>query len=497
MKFFIEKKSPESFKTDLIAVFCHEKSGFIEQIPILKQLDKSMNGELLRQASTEKFRGKKESSLMIFTAGRIPARHILLVGMGVRTECKIGDFREAGVFIIRTAQKIKATDISICLEKEKDGDLAVMKTGAISEGAVLGGYRFDRYKNDDEDRPPPIHRVSYLHMESATGMKSAIDKGIIVADATCAARDLVNSPACDATPGILAKSARKIASAGKLACSILKEAEIRKAKMNCLLAVARGSAEPPSFITLTYKPGKKTRKHIAIVGKGITFDSGGISLKPPRGMAEMKSDMAGAAVVLATMKAVAELKPNVRITGIIPAAENLPGGRALKPGDIITARNGKTIEIISTDAEGRLVLADALSYAADMKPDIVIDLATLTGGAAYCCGELYSLVMGNDQKLVDGLMTASKSSGEPAWQLPMVEEYKKGYTSGIADLNNNGKGKAQTILGAIFLREFVNEIPWAHIDIAASSWTDENLPLSPKGATGTMVRTMIEFLMSY
>ncbi|MFA4875658.1 MAG: M17 family metallopeptidase, partial [bacterium] len=291
--------------------------------------------------------------------------------------------------------------------------------------------------------------------------------------------------------------AKQIAAECGLRCTVLKPDAIRRERMAGLLAVSRGSAEPPAFISLVYKPKGKPHGHVAIVGKGITFDAGGISLKPPRGMELMKGDMAGAASVLYAMQAIAALKPRAQVSAYIPAAENLPDGKAIKPGDVIKMRNGKTVEIVNTDGEGRLIIADALSYAADRNPDAIIDVATLTGGAAYCCGELYTLVLGSEQKLVDKLCRAAEAEGEPMWQLPIVEQYKKGYTSGIADLNNSGKSKAQTIMGAIFLREFVGKTPWAHLDIAASSWADDELPIGPKGATGIMVRTLVEFVNGF
>lgn len=497
MEFIVKKEMPASADLDMVAIFCFEGKKSFEAGPQLKRVDKMMGGEILRQAAAEKFRGKKSSSLLLFTAGMIPARYALLAGMGPKKDCETDDFRKAGARIAGEAQRTKAKRIAVYLESA--GPNATSGAKALFEGIMLGGYRFDKYRTEDsdDDKPPAIQSVMFICNKNVQGLTTLIGASKITSNATCLARDLVNTPAADQTPSILAKIAREISSGQGLSCAVLDKAEIKKARMGCVLAVAKGSAEPPVFIDLTYKPRGRARGHVCIVGKGITFDSGGISLKPPRGMERMKGDMAGAAVVLSTMDAISKLKPDVKVSGIIPAAENMPSGTALKPGDIITSRGGKTVEIISTDSEGRLLLADALSYAMDKKPDAIIDIATLTGGAAYCCGELYSLIMGNNQRLVDKLMKASKSSGEPMWQLPMVEEYKEGYKSGIADLSTSGKGKAQTILGALFLHEFLDDTPWAHIDIAAASWTDEKNSTSEKGATGVMARTMIEFLMSF
>lgn len=505
MEFHVEKTPhPENLKADLVAFFCFEGEKSPQCPSAIRRIDAAMRGELSRQIQAEKFLGKDSTALLAFGAGTLPARNVMLIGLGkpctVRYKGKRAGkdpncFRNASAMIALAAQKKGLRNLTIHVESSK-GMRGSAIAGAVAEGLILGEYRFDKYKGNEDEIPAKIGKATLI-CDDVKDMVEYVDRGVAVATAIYAARDLTNTPGCDATPGDLAMFAKKMAAKSGLSCTVLDVDGIRKERMGCLLAVARGSTQKPAFIRLEYRPKKKAKAHVAIVGKGVTFDSGGISLKTPRGMDEMKSDMAGAADVIATMMAIAELKPALRVTGLVPAAENMPSGGAIKPGDIIKARGGKTIEVVNTDAEGRLILADALSYAADMKPDAIIDVATLTGGAAYCCGELYSLVMGNDDHLVERLMKASKACGEYLWQLPIVEEYKKGYTSGIADLNNNGKGKAQTILGAIFLREFVGDIPWAHIDIGASAWTEENIPLSIKGATGAAVRTLIEFLMNY
>jgi leucyl aminopeptidase len=261
------------------------------------------------------------------------------------------------------------------------------------------------------------------------------------------------------------------------------------------LAVARGSAEEPRFIILRHTV-EYPRRRIAIVGKGITFDSGGLSLKPAKAMETMKSDMAGGATALHAVSVAAALGLPLEVTAYVPATENLPGGRAQKPGDVIRYANGKTVEVLNTDAEGRLVLADALLLAARARPDVVIDLATLTGAARIALGSLYACVLGNDQSLVDELLAASRACGEGLWQLPLIREYREDLKSGIADLRNVGSGDAGTILGALFLGEFVDGVPWAHLDIAGAAFADRELPLSPRGATGYGLRLLIEYLRS-
>jgi leucyl aminopeptidase len=508
MKFTIVKAAPESFKTDVIAIGLYERAdeeeegkrrpALIKHIDGGIPLDRALKGELSRQIAAECFTGERGTSRLLFTAGRIPARFVLLMGLGPRASCNLEVLREVGATIARAAAEVGAASAAFVVERGTVDEMpASTRARAIAEGIVLGAYRFERYKTKAE-RKAAVHAVTHiLYQGDAPPMREAIEAGRLAAESQNAARDLVNMPPIDATPRAIAARARQIAAKHGLRCTVLSREGIERERMGGLLAVSQGSAEPPAFIALTYRPKGKPAGHVALVGKGITFDAGGISLKPPRGMELMKNDMAGAAAVLLAMQVIAIAAPKVQVSAYIPAAENMPDGRAIKPGDVIKARSGKTIEIITTDAEGRLVLADALSYAVDRAPDAIVDVATLTGGAAYCCGELYTLVMGNDQKLVDRLLHAAEEAGEPMWQLPIVEAYKKGYTSGIADLNNTGKSKAQTILGALFLREFVGKIPWAHLDIAASSWTDDPLPTGPKGATGTMVRTLVEFVCGF
>lgn len=509
MKFTVSRSAPKSFKTDIIVIGCYERpleEGETKRRPALIKhtdggiaFDKALGGTLSRQVAIERFTGARNTSRVLFTAGKIPAKFILLVGLGPKEKFELEVLREAGAKIAEAARETRSASAALVLERGPvSEDTAAERARAITEGVILGGYTFDRYKTGAEKDPPSHNLTTFLYQGDAGPVRKEIEAGRIFAEAACRCRDMVNMPGSDLTPTALAKYAKEAAEANaSLTCTVMGEEAMRKMKMNGILSVSKGSAEPPVFVLLKYRPKEKARASVALVGKGVTFDAGGISLKPARGMEAMKADMAGAAAVIAAVEAIAELALPVEVTAYIPAAENLPDGRALKPGDVITMKNGKTVEIISTDAEGRLLLADALSYAADEKPDVIIDVATLTGGAVYCCGELYTLVMGTDQKIVDKLKRAAEQAGEPIWQLPIVDAYKKGYTSGIADLNNNGKSKAQTILGAIFLREFVGNVPWAHLDIGASNWTDEGWPTAPRGATGASVRTLVAFVAGF
>ena len=507
MKFSVTKSTPEKFKADLVAMGLFERVGedddkkkpaLIKHIDGGLALDRALAGEISKQITQENFTGAKGTERLLFTAGRIPARFVLLIGMGPAKECDLGVIRDCGATIVKSCDEIGAATAAIMLERGSvDDSPPAERAQAVAEGVVLGSYKFESYKSEKENDRPRLAKMNFLYGGNAVPVREAVEAGRVVAEAQNLARDLVNIPGNDMTPRKLAARAKSIAQKFGMRCTVLGPDGIKRERMGGVMAVTRGSAEPPAFVTLVYRPKSKAHGHVVLVGKGITFDAGGISLKPPRNMDQMKGDMAGAAVVIAAMQAIAQLKPKISVTAYVPASENMPDGKAVKPGDVITMRNGKTVEVVNTDAEGRLVLADALSYASDKKPDAIVDLATLTGGAVYCCGELYSLVMATEQKLADKLRRAAEAAGEPMWQLPMVEDYKKGYTSGIADLNNTGKSKAQTIMGALFLREFVGKVPWAHLDIAASSWTDEPLPTCPKGGTGVPVRTLVDFVCGF
>ena len=323
-----------------------------------------------------------------------------------------------------------------------------------------------------------------------------MDQGWRLAEAVCLTRDLQAHPSNTATPTFLARKAREAARRFGFSCKVLERKDLERLNMGSFLGVARGSTEPPAFIVMEYHGGRKKQAPVVIVGKGLTFDTGGISLKPPAGMDEMKFDMSGGAVTIGTLAAAAGLRLPLNLVGLVPATENMPSGSAIKPGDILTASNGKTIEVLNTDAEGRLVLADALVYAQRYKPRAVIDLATLTGACIVALGHVAAAVVGTDQKLIDKLKQAGEAVGERVWQLPLFEEFEKALKSDIADLKNIAASSVGggTIVGAAFLKPFVGEYPWAHLDIAGTAWVSEEKPYVPKGGTGYGVRLLIETL---
>jgi leucyl aminopeptidase len=380
-----------------------------------------------------------------------------------------------------------------------DGVPARARAQAIVEGAVLGTYRFDKYLKERNSKVIESIAVLELDRRQQPAAREGVRVGEIAAAATCVARDLVNEPANVITPTMLARRAEEIAKAGGLALKVLERADCAGLAMGAYLGVAQGSVEPPKFIHLTYTPrGRRARKRVALIGKGITFDSGGLDLKSADGMLRMKDDMSGAAAVLGVFQALPQLRPDVEVHGLIAATENMPSGTAQRPGDIVRAMNGITIEIGNTDAEGRLTMADALAYAVqEIKPDEMVDLATLTGAVVIALGQGVSGVMASHDALAERVLAAAAAAGESMWRLPLHDEYKDGLKSDIADLNNvSSQRGAGAIVAGLFMRDFTAGIPWAHLDIAGTAFAERDHALGPKGATGVAVRTVLAYLVA-
>jgi leucyl aminopeptidase len=372
---------------------------------------------------------------------------------------------------------------------------------AMVEGICLGLYNFKEYKTKKNETPDKVIDGFTILSETSREwavFRNAAHSAEILTRAVYLVRDLVSRPANSATPTFLASTAQTVAKKHKLGCKVLGIEQIKKLGMGCFLGVAQGSREPAKFIILEYKP-KKPVKHdtIVLIGKAITFDSGGISLKPAQGMDRMKDDMSGGAAVIGIMQAVAELDIPLHVVGLIPATENLPDGAALKPGDIITSMSGRTVEIITTDAEGRLILADALTYASRYQPAAIIDMATLTGACIIALGSDVAGIMGTNDKLVENIKHASDTTGEKIWQLPLWDEYGELLKSDIADIKNAGGRDAGAITGGFFLKEFAEKTPWVHMDIAGPVWTEKDKPYIPKGATGFGVRLIVNVLENW
>jgi leucyl aminopeptidase len=462
---------------------------------VAARVDRALGGQLKEILDAEKFAAKAAHVTHTHTGGRIPARRVVVVGLGVRAELTLETVRRAAAAGVRRARELGARSVAV----DVLGDRLPAKTRAhaVTEGAILGGYTFDRYKKEKTDK-----RVETLTLVESDGRRrkdvtEGARTGRIFAEATCFARDLVNSPANDVHPTHLARVAQQIAREAKLELKVFDRAECEKMGMGAFLGVAAGSEQPPKFIHLAYTPSGKRRKRVAVIGKGITFDSGGLDLKPAEGMLRMKDDMSGAAAVLGIMRALPALAPGVEVHGLIAATENMPSGSAIRPGDVLRAMNGTTIEVGNTDAEGRLTLADALCYAGDkLGVDEVIDMATLTGACVVALGPMCSGLFANNQALAGRLVSAAEQAGERVWQLPLIDEYREHLKSEVADLNNVGPRGGGAITAGLFLKEFAGDRPWAHMDIAGPAFVEKDTPIGPKGATGAPVRTLLCYLMS-
>lgn len=419
----------------------------------------------------------------------------ILVGLGDRADITADTFRKAGTAAARAGAKFKKINIdfpdtvSELLDPRAVGQ-------ALAEGLVGGAYSYDRFK-DSEVKLASIAVVSKLGRELSSG----VQRGLVVGEAVAFARDLVNDPGGTATPAALAKTVAERAMAAGLGVKLMDEKAIAKAGMGGLIAVNKGSTQPPRFIQLTYKPSGASKSddgsgaHLALVGKGITFDSGGLSLKTGEGMMTMKMDKGGGAAVLAAMCALPALKVRQQVSAYVPLTDNMPGPDATRPGDVFTAHNGKTVEVLNTDAEGRLVLADALSVASEAEPDAIIDLATLTGAVMVALGKGIAGLMGNNDDFTAQITDAAKWAGESVWALPLPEEYRSALDSPVADLKNIGDRYGGALTAGLFLSEFVpDDMPWAHMDIAGTAWTDSDTDESGKGGTGFGVRTLLRLV---
>jgi leucyl aminopeptidase len=428
-----------------------------------------------------------------YSAG-LKARHLLLVGAGKKAQYTPARHREVAGTAVRNAKSCAAATVAFLC---RGGHPAAQASRLAAEGALYADYESDIYKTRDREQKEVETFLILLEGKAARAdVAEGIRRGVILGEATNLARTLSNEPANILTPSQFAARALAVAKQSELTARVMEQEEMEKLGMNALLAVSRGSDEPPKLIILQTHghPEKKRGPIYALIGKGVTFDSGGISIKPSDKMEEMKADMSGGAAVLGAMAALAQLKPRHPVIGLIPAVENLPSGKATKPGDVVKSYLGKTVEIINTDAEGRLILADALAHARKLGATNLIDVATLTGAVVIALGRVNAGVMGTDQKTIDRLRANGNVTGEKFWQLPLDDEYRKAIRSDIADIKNIGDGTAGTITAAKFLQEFAEETPWVHLDIAAMDLDKDGRPFACKGATGFGVRTLVGLL---
>ena len=459
-------------------------------------VDAALDGAISKLIASGEIKGTLGQVTTIHVFGQVPAARVVVVGLGRKRDFDAEAARRATAAAMRAMKRVGAKRVATVLHGAGEGGLdSDVAAQAVTEGAMLGLYEYQR-----PGKPPKKDGVTELTIvERARGklpaIREGIERGRIIAEGAMLARDMSNSPANHMTPTDMAVRAEQAASDAGLGITVFDREEMEERGMGALLGVSKGSAQPPKFIILEYKGDPDSEKAIGLVGKGVTFDSGGISLKPAGGMAEMKTDMSGGAAVIGAMRAIGLLKPKINVTGLVPAAENLPSATAQKPGDIVTALNGKTIEVDNTDAEGRLLLADALSYGNQTGLSPMIDIATLTGAILVSLGKVATGAFTNNQRTVDRLLKASRATGEKMWQLPMFDEYKKQNKSDVADVKNTGGRNAGSITAALFLAEFSEKTPWVHLDIAGTARAASTDGYTPKGSSGVPVRTLVQFVL--
>jgi leucyl aminopeptidase len=455
-------------------------------------LDVVLGGAIAEILSSHEIKGKLADCALLHAAGQ-PFHRVLVVGLGDRAKFEPAHLARLAGAGVRYLGRRNVGQIAIALPDEAKGNETACAS-FVTEGAISGSFDTTIYQEKPDKRIATDTVLVLAHGFDVAATKAGIERGAIVGDAVNFARRLAVTPANDMTPSILADEAVKGAKAAGIEVEIFDEARIRTENMGSFLSVAQGSAQPPKFIVLTYTGNPGSKELLALVGKGITFDTGGISLKPPDRMEEMKYDMSGGAAVIAAMCALGQLKPKINVVGLVPATENMPGGKATKPGDIVKAMNGRTIEVINTDAEGRLILADALCYANKLGATKIIDTATLTGAVVIALGHAASAAVSNDEAFIHEFLAAAKPTGERYWHMPIYDDYATAMKSDIADLKNTGGRAAGTLTAAAFLKSFVDKTPWIHLDIAGTAYLDNESAWQAKGPTGTPIRAIVSFV---
>jgi leucyl aminopeptidase len=478
---------PADVDTDILFVPIFEDEDVTAAVP---GLDGAAGGALRGAAETGEFRGRSFELFLTPLGGGWRAARVALIGAG-----KAADFDTERLRKLATAGGLAARQRRVrrlAFLNRGAGD-PVVAVQAIAEGLVLAGFSGDSYKSGERSGPPVEQSLVLAGGHDEASLQASVERGRIMGECCNIARDLSNEPSNLLTPSVFADRASGVAHEAGLQVEVLDEDDIARLRMGLLLGVARGSAEPPRVLVIRHAPANApSRPVLGLVGKGITFDTGGISIKPADGMERMKDDMAGGAAVVGALRAVSLLGAPIQVIGVVPMTENMPGGRALKPGDVITGAGGKTVEVLNTDAEGRLILGDGLWYAQELGATHLVDVATLTGGCVVALGKAASGLFGAPEDWVDLVHRTALRAGDRCWPLPLYEEYREQLKSEIADMANVGGRPASACTAAMFLREFVGETPWAHLDIAGTAWADETKPWQPKGATGVAVRTLAE-----
>lgn len=486
-----------------VLVFSHWEGESTLQ-PDVADIDRGLHGALRDLLHSGEFQGKTNQTVVVHTQGKIPAKRVLLVGLGKQKDAKVDVVRQAMGTAVKRIRQAAATSFTTVLHGRKVLTASEIELAqAMTEGALLGTYQFTAYRTNNGDEPKPVQRMTIIdpHADAQPDIREGIRRGVASAEAAMFVRDLCNHPANIMTPSRVAAEAKTIAKERNVRVKILEQRDAEKLGMGAFLGVARGSHEPPKFIILEYtgdgapKRNGRARKPIVLVGKTITFDTGGISLKPAENMEQMKADMTGGAEVLATIRAASRLRLPLRVIGILPATENMPGGRAIKPGDVLRTLSGKTVEVQNTDAEGRLILADGLNYATRFEPAAIIDVATLTGACMVALGQFAVGMFGNNEDLKRRIQQAAAESGERVWEMPLWDDYFEQLRSEVADMRNIGGRGGGMITAALFLSKFVGDYPWVHLDLASTDWSERERAYIAKGPTGIGTRLLLQYLI--
>jgi len=496
MQISLESKPYAALETEALVSYVFEEADPVQGR--ISELDQTANGLLRSLAKSGELTGKTLEMTLIHAPAGLKAARLLLVGAGKREQFTSATLRKLAGAALRY---LKARSIKQLAFLVRESNATEESAQAIAEGVLTANFETDKYKTEKKNDKSidTVLLTGYSDAERAAAEKG-LTRGRVIAESQNFARDLINEPSNKLTPKILAEKAEAMAKQAGLAVEILDEKKITELKMGALLSVSQGGPEPPRVMVITYTPAnpKPGAPVIGLIGKAVTFDTGGISIKPADGMEKMKYDMAGGATMLGVMRALAALKPNVKVICVVPSTENMPGGTAQKPGDIQTAMSGKTIEVLNTDAEGRLILADGLHYAKQLGATHLIDAATLTGAIVVALANVNVGVFGSDQPFTDKLLASSKAAGEKMWQMPIDDEYREFIKGTVADIQNIGSGKGGgAITGAMFIKEFAGDSPWIHLDIAGTAWNDDAKSWLAKGPTGVALRTLVHLVMSY
>ena len=493
MKIFVQKGNLAEAKSQAIILTFFEGQKKLAGAAL--QIDQKCNGLISELIKNRDFEAKLSQISVIYTKDLLPAKRITLLGLGKSTEVDLDKIRGAFAKVMQHLRSLNIKEAVTSIDWKMISETKEKITQAVVEGALLGLYQYNPYKTVGRDDLKEMEQLNIIcEGKDFNLLESEIKKTQMIIEAVYFARDLVSAPSNEMTPSIMAKKAQRIGKRKNVVCKVLDKKRMKELGMNSLLGVASGSNEEPQFIILEYSGGKNNEAPILLIGKGLTFDSGGISIKPSEKMDEMKTDMSGGAAVMGAIMAALNLELPLNIVGLIPATENMPSGTAYKPGDILKSYSGITIEVINTDAEGRLILADALSYASKYKPAAIIDVATLTGACIVALGDDVIGMLGTNDKLKSEINKAAKATGELVWELPLWDSYSELIKSDIADYKNSGGRAAGTITAAAFLSKFVGDFPWVHLDIAGPAWTAKDRTYIPKGASGVAVRLLVEFL---